>query len=254
MSYRVITVYLDHSPLLAATIALAADIAVARKAHLIGVAAAADAQSPEAFRIFDGAMRRAGVASFENRLLEGDAASSLSDSGRYSDLIVLGRRAPDDPGQATHVDFCEFIAQNSACAVLVAPPGAHAPGLLRRPLLAWNGSRIAARAVHASLPLLRQVGCATVGVINSPIGMPGQEAEPGAAIARYLGHHGISADIVRQTVDTDPGHALLALADSGQHDLLVLGSHAHPQFNDVLHHGTTRTVLEVGRIAALLYR
>jgi nucleotide-binding universal stress UspA family protein len=254
MAYKVITVYLDHSPLLAATVALAADIAIAQGAHLIGAASGADAQAPEALQVFDSVMRRAGVASFATRTLEGDLASMLGDSGRYCDLIVLGRRPPDDPGAAMHVDFCEFIARNSACPVLIAPQDAHLHGMPRHPLVAWNGSRIAARAVHAALPLLHQAGKVTVAIVNSPIGVADQETAPGADIARYLHHHAIAVDLVQQTVDIDAGHALLALADARNSDLLVLGANVHPQFRDVLHQGTTRTVLEAGRIAALLYR
>jgi len=257
MSYKIISVHLDHAPLLAATVALAADIAVAQDAHVIGVVAAAahaDAQAPEAFLVFGGAMRRAGVASFETRLLDGDPATSLSLMGRYCDLLILGRRQADDPGFEVHSDFCEFIAINCACPVLVAPSGSHMPGLPRRPLIAWNGSRIAARAVHAAMPLLHAASQATIAVINAPAGVPSQEADPGAGIALYLRHHGVSAHIVRQTVDADAGHALLALADTLHCDLLVLGSNAHPHFDDVLHQGATRTVLETGKIAALLYR
>lgn len=259
MSYKIIAVHLDHAPLLAATVGLAADIAIAQGAHVIGIVAAsahteAHEQAPEAFLVFGGAMRRAGVASFETRLLEGDPASGLSMMGRYCDLMILGRREADDPDFGIHADFCEFVAVNCACPVLLAPAAAHAPGLPRRPLLAWNGSGIAARAVRAALPLLHAARQATVAVINAPVGVPSQEIDPGAAIALYLRHHGVSADVVRQTVDADAGHALLTLAETLHCDLLVLGSNAHPHFDDVLHQGATRTVLEAGKIAALLYR
>jgi nucleotide-binding universal stress UspA family protein len=256
MSYKTIAVYLDESPMLPATLALTCDIAVSQGAHVTGMAAGIGGASrpPDAFQLFGRMMEDAGVASFETRLLDGDAASSLSLAGRYYDLIVLGRHPQDAPAFAEHVDFCEFVAVNSACAVLVAPDSLHGSGVPRRPLVAWNGSLIAARAVHAALPLLEVAGCATVAMINVAPGITAHEPEPGAAIARYLQHHGISADLVRQTVDIDAGHALLALADTLHADLLVVGSHAHPTFNDVLHHGATRTVLQVGRIAALLYR
>lgn len=256
MSYKTLTVYLDDSPWLVPTLTLAADIALAQDAHVTGMAAGrgrAD-QPPETFQVFSSVMQRAGVASFETRLLYGDPASSLSLSGCYHDLIVLGPRPKDDPGFAAHVEFCEFIAINSACAVLVAPQGLSIPGLPRRPLVAWNGSKIAARAVRAALPLLQAARHTTVAVVNIPQGITDQEPDPGAAIALYLRRHGVSADVVHQTVDTDAGHALLALADTLQNDLLVLGSHAHPLFNDVLHQGATRTVLQDGCIALLLYR
>lgn len=256
MSYKMIAVYLDDSPMLSATLALAADVAIAQGAHVTGMAAGIGStpSPPNAFQVFSGVMVRAGVASFDTRLLDGDTASSLSLCGRYHDLIVLGRHPQNAPVFAAHVDFCEFVAINSACAVLVAPADLHASGMPRRPLIAWNGSLIAARSVRAALPLLQAAHRATVAMINVPDAITAHEPDPGAEIACYLRHHGISAGIVRQTVDTDAGHALLALAGTLQADLLVLGSHAHPLFNDVLHQGATRTVLQSGRIAALLYR
>lgn len=256
MSYRMIAVYLDDAPSLSAMLALAADIAVAQGAHVTGMAACADDASPppKAFDLFGRMMERAGVISFDTMLLDGDRARSLSLCGRYYDLIMLARYPQNAAAFAAQGDFCEFVAINSACPVLVAPAALEAPGMPQRPLVAWNGSVIAARAVRAALPLLQAARRATVAMINVPPDLTVHEPKPGAAIARYLRHHGISADLVRQTVDTDAGHALLALAGTLQSDLLVLGSHAHPLFNDVLHQGATRTVLQSSRIAALLYR
>lgn len=256
MSYKMIAVYLDDAPSLSAMLTLAAGIAIAQGAHVTGMAVCPDdtALPPKAFDLFCRIMEREGVLSFDTRRLDGDSATALSLCGRYYDLIMLARYPRNAAGFAAQGELCEFVAINSACPVLVAPDAMDTPGMPQRPLVAWNGSVIAARAVRAALPLLQASRRATVAMINVPPDSTAHEPEPGAAIVRYLRHHGIAADVVRQTVDIDAGHALLALADTLQSDLLVLGSHAHPLFNDVLHQGATRTVLQSSRIAALLYR
>src|SRR5690349_14029850 len=173
-------VHLDEAPFLAAKVAQAADSAASQGAHVIGLAAAAAAPEvppAEAFSVFGEAMRRAGVASFEERLMEGDAASGIAALGAYADLILLGRREAGDPHADVHAAFCEFIAMNCGCPVLVtASTGRHAV-LPRRALVAWNGSTLAARAVRASLPLLRAATEVRVATINAPAGATGAESD-----------------------------------------------------------------------------
>jgi nucleotide-binding universal stress UspA family protein len=81
--------------------------------------------------------------------------------------------------------------------------------------------------------------------------MPDDTAEE-AALRTYLARHGIDGELTKLTVDVDAGHALLSLAATLGADLLVAGYHAHPQFDDVLHRGVTRTLLQEGGIATLL--
>lgn len=250
MSYKVLLVHLDKAPLLAACVAQAAAIAVAQHAHVIGLAArAAEPEVPaaEAFSVFAAAMRRAGVASFEERLVEGDPAAAIGAAGCYGDLLILARREPDDPGANAHAAFCEYVMMNCGCPVLLSGSAAHHGGMPRRVLIAWNGSARAARALRAALPLLHQAVEVRVAMINAP-----PDPAPESGIRLYLSRHGIDAQAQRLTVDVDPGHALLSLCAALGAELLVAGFHAHPQFDDVLHRGFTRTVLQEGTVATLM--
>jgi nucleotide-binding universal stress UspA family protein len=252
MSYKVLLVHLDRAPLLAGVVEQAADIAVAHGAHVIGVAArAAEPEVPaaEAFSVFAAAMRRAGVASFEERLIDGDPASGIAAACLHADLALLGRRERDDPGADAHAAFVEFVAMNCGCPVLIAGAGPRHAGMPRKALIAWNGSARAARALRASLPLLSRSQQVHVAMINAR-----DDAQEEAALLSYLGRHGIQAETVRLTVDLDVGHALLALAATLGSDLLVIGFHAHPQFDDVVHRGVTRTLLQEGTVATLMCR
>lgn len=250
MPYRVLLVHLDKSPWLAAAVEQAADIAVSQGAHVIGLAAKAaepEVGAAEAFSVFASVMRRAGVASFEERLIDGDPADGIATACRYGDLAILGRRDSDAPDAAAHAAFCEYVMMNASCPVLIAGTAAHHGGMPRRGLIAWNKSDRAARALRAALPLLRQAVDVRVAMVNTPAD---SETEP--ALRIYLARHGINAQVVQLTVDVDPGHALLSLAATLGSELLVAGFHAHPQFDDVLHRGVTRTLLQEGAVSTLL--
>lgn len=250
MSCKVLLIHLDKAPLLAAAVEQAAGIAAAHGAHVVGLAArAAEPEVPaaEAFSVFAAAMRRAGVPSFEERLIAGDPAAGFVDACRFADLAIVGRRERDDPGADSHAAFIEYVAMNAGCPVLVAGADARHVGMPHRALIAWNRSSRAARALRAALPLLRRVSELRVAMINMP-----DDAAEEAALRTYLARHGIDGELTKLTVDIDAGHALLSLAATLGADLLVAGYHAHPQFDDVLHRGVTRTLLQEGGIATLL--
>src|SRR3546814_1328284 len=67
----------------------------------------------------------------------------------------------------------------------------------KRILLAWNGSREAARAAHDALPFLKKAEAVTV-FSASP--HEGQHAL-GADIAAHLGRHGVNATTANTTAD-----------------------------------------------------
>jgi nucleotide-binding universal stress UspA family protein len=133
-----------------------------------------------------------------------------------------------------------------------APPG---DGFARRVLLAWDGSREAAAAMGAAVPLLaaRRVGDGRDAVRSRagarrlrgpaarperlPGAPPGQRRHPGARTARYGG---------------DTGHALLSVADELGAGLLVMGCYGHSRLRELCLGGASRTVLAETRIPTLL--
>jgi nucleotide-binding universal stress UspA family protein len=167
-------------------------------------------------------------------------------------VLEQGDARSDAPAFST--DFVEYVVINCACPVLVVPGSASGTesgaSTGDRVLIAWNASSMAARAVRDAMPFLMRAGKVHVAIINSAPDTPG--TEPGAQVAAYLARHGIDAEVVRQTVDTDAGSALLSLADRLSSTLLVMGCAAHQRGRGLLIGGATRTVLQSARIPVLM--
>jgi nucleotide-binding universal stress UspA family protein len=109
----------------------------------------------------------------------------------------------------------------------------------KRPVIAWNGSVEAARAVSAALPLLHNAAKVTVLMFANQ----GGSSEPGADIAQYLVRHGIEVEVKVCPPASDAGHAILSEAAKLQADLLVMGAYGHSRFREMVLGGATRTIL-----------
>jgi nucleotide-binding universal stress UspA family protein len=141
---------------------------------------------------------------------------------------------------------------NSGRPVLLAPYAGQFPTLGERPLIAWNGSVEAVRAVSAAIPLLRRAANTTVAVFNPGAGTGIHGEEPGADIALYLSRHGVKVDVMQEKTDAEAGEALLSLAANLNSSLLVVGCYGTSRFREILLGGATRTVLESMTIPVLM--
>lgn len=277
MSYKIIVVQIDEDDASLPRMELAASIALAEEAHLIGAAVAvqradgaeersssthANAGSARgwgheaAFERFERIARRIGVASFERRLIEGDPSTGFSHQGRHSDLLVLaqGNNAPEAVGLAA--DFVEYVVMNAGCPVLVVP-GANFRAALGNPaestiLIGWNESVAAARAVRDAMPFLARARELHLAVLDVGPGSHAGIEAPGAEIAVYLDRHGLPVEVHRRPAGEDAGHALLDLAHRLNCGLLVMGGVAHQHGRGMLLGGATRSVLTSARIPVLM--
>lgn len=262
MSYRTIAVHVEPSVHMRNRVEAAIRLAMEEDAHLVGVAVTGiPADRPalevrpqhetEALDEFERLVRQAGVGSFEKRLVEDDMANGISVQGLYTDLIVLGRRGAD-ASAAGEVDFLQYVVLNSGCPVLIVPESAQFRHPGERVLLAWNASKAAAHAVRSALPVLKRASLVEIAMINADARPEVHGEEPGADIGAYLARHGVPVAVIRQTMDTGPGRALLSLAAHQSSDMLVMGCVAHPRYPGVLLGGATRTVLESATIPVLM--
>lgn len=277
MSYRTILVHVDDSRHAAERIKIAADLAMKDNAHVIGAATTgiSDLVYPggigtsgipdigpvlEVLRqrarrtlgAFENAMQKAGVASFEKRLIADEAGPGISLQARYCDLVVIGQTVPNDPEPAAAADFPEFVVMNSARPVLIVPYAGQFGSVGKKPLIAWDASKAATRAVANALPLLKRAAAVEVAVFN-PAEQAGVHGEqPGADIALYLARHGIKVNVTQQTVNMPVGAALLSLASDLNADLIVSGGYGHARFREILLGGVTRTLLESMTVPILM--
>jgi nucleotide-binding universal stress UspA family protein len=172
---------------------------------------------------------------------------------RTADIVILGK--PEDgetvEGGGNMVHDVLFGAGAPVIVVPSAPP----EDAGRRVVIAWNGSREAARAVKDALPILERAEKVTVLCVDQD-GQGGNmrgNVPPGRALADQLSRHGIAAaedNIVRGGIAV--GDAILSrIADLGG-DLLVMGAWGHSRLRQFVLGGVTRRILENCAVPVLM--
>jgi nucleotide-binding universal stress UspA family protein len=145
----------------------------------------------------------------------GDIVATL---GPGYDLILVERMQREAGPEADLLNAALF---ESGRPVLLLPPGLPALPFVR-PVLAWNGTAMNARAIHSALPLLAQA-CRAVLLIGSGAGRANADA-----LLEYLQAAGLAAEVrsyaSERLTARGRGRALIAAARSLDADLLVTGA------------------------------
>lgn len=168
------------------------------------------------------------------RSLNADFGDELIAAMRRSDLTILPQgHAPIVSEQ--DADAASLTLQSGA-PVLILPDGAAAGPVARRILVAWNGSREAARALRESWPLLG--GAEKVLVLI--VGETSQRAsEP--MLRELFERHEIRADFIfREGDDGSAGRAMLEEVTREAIDLVVMGLYGHARWRETLIGGASR--------------
>ncbi len=277
MAYRTILVHVDDTRHMQRCIEVAARIARAEQAHLIGAAGTSihtplyptgladptlptlNARAEQAqqrlervLSVFDAAMGRIGVASFETRLIEGDAVEAISVLARHCDLVVLGQTDPDAPAPLLPADFPEDVILRCGRPVLVVPRAGQFDTVGRKPLVAWDSSMSAARSVANAIPLLQRAEQIDL-VMFSPGAKDGAHAKQSRTdMALYLARHGINIKAEHRRAAVQVGPALLSLSSELGSDVIVMGAYGHHRLRDILLGSVTQSILQSTTVPALM--
>lgn len=183
----------------------------------------------------------------------GYSAASLIDSARTVDLVVAGQGESGLLSESRS-DLENFLFE-SGRPVLLVPYILKQPKPIKRVLIAWNGSREAARATFDALPFLKAAEAVEVFSVDPPETSMQSAEMAGAEIAATLARHGVNVTVVRQESDNIPASAAIEnrLSDSSI-DLLVMGAYSHKRWWETLFGGVTRTVLDSMTALTLLSR
>lgn len=211
----------------------------------------------QALRRFEAIASEQGVP-HDARLIMDEADDGLAMLSRFADLLVVSQ---DDPAESLsdHVlRLPDYVIMNSARPVLVIPHGEGLPsaGFAHRVLLAWDGSREAAAAMAASVPLLRRAEAVTVAMLSGPALAPAECQAQRDDLLGFLGRHRVRAEVLVRDASAsragDIGRALLSMGDELGVGLLVMGCYGHSRMRELCLGGASRTVLAEARIPALL--
>ena len=277
MSYKSILVHVDQSPHADTRIRVAAQIAAASGAHLIGAAMTGVARfmyqtgavayagpSPaastdflylrasQALDQFDAIASANGVRTFEKQQIDDDEEDGLVLQSRYSDLVVVSQHNLDTPPPGAVAHLPEYVMLNGARPVLMVPHAGRHDHIGRRPLVAWDGSTEATRAITGALPLLRRASAVALAVFNPAARVRGRGEQPAADMARYLARQDVHVEVIQQRTSIDVGNALLSMAADIDADLLVMGGYGHSRFRELLLGGVTQTILKSMTLPVLM--
>jgi nucleotide-binding universal stress UspA family protein len=187
----------------------------------------------------------------EPRLVCDQVDNGLARLARFADLVVTSQDDPDEStGMAIRVP--EYVIMNSARPVLVVPRTGPPPAAEHKVLLAWDGSREAAFAMHASIPLLCRAAAVTVATLTGP-GLTAQDCGGDKEeLLGYLKRNEVMAAFMTQKASDTPGRDLLTLAAIHGCNLLVMGCYGHGKWREFCLGGPSRTVLAEADIPLLL--
>jgi nucleotide-binding universal stress UspA family protein len=203
--------------------------------------------------LFLGRIEKTGL-SFEWRSLEsfsGDSALTGISSVRAADLIIAAQR---ETGGDPSADV-DTLVYDAGRPVLVVPHEGPLVTTFKHVLLAWNGSKEAARAAFDALPFIIEAEKTDILVIDPPDTLDDNSETAGAEIAAALSRHGATVSVsVQQSGNASIDDVIQTrIAETGA-DLLVLGAYSHSWLRQLLFGGVTRTVLRTVPVAAFLSR
>lgn len=197
-------------------------------------------------------------AGVEHRWLSSDMApvEALRLGARASDIVIVGQPDPDpsDPASIPYgTDVLPHeLALQAGRPVLAVPHTGEFGEIGRNILVAWNGKREAARAVHDAMPLLR--GAESVHLLAVAPEKKGRT--PLADIAEHLQRHGIR--LQSAVIDGNGsgqkrvGQILMAEAQGRGADMMVMGAFGHSRLREMVFGGVTETVLSGMTLPVLL--
>ena len=262
MPYKTLLMHLDDTEKVPTSVKFAAQLANKSDAHITGLVTETvgrinhpdvdfqnelDNMAEKASR-FEVFCEKHGVNSYEAQIMRDDPIDSLIQYARHSDLVVLNQ-----PSKQSDRRVVESILLDAGKPCLFIPYIGSFDEVGKNIMLAWDGSREAARAAADALPLLCSAESVEVVIINGGTGRKNNsDTIVDTEIAKYLARHAVNVEVKEIVSDIDIGNTLLShAADSGA-DLCVMGAYGHTRVREWIWGGATRTVLDTMTIPVLM--
>jgi nucleotide-binding universal stress UspA family protein len=176
----------------------------------------------------------------------GAALDAAAAEARYFDLSVL----PWSTQTIAAQDMAQAVVFGSGRPTMLVPPTA-SPAPINHIAIAWDGSRVAARALGDALPLLGVGGRVSVLTVQDDKPLSGSDLA--GALASSLEQRGFSATPVPISLgERAIAEALQDTSLSKGAQVLAMGGFGHSRVRDFILGGATRGVLTQLRMPILL--
>ena len=208
------------------------------------------ARSDAALAVFEAEVRNTGIG-YSLRPLTGipaDSAATVSAMARLYDLTIVLQPEPDC--ETFDNTLPQEILFQSGGPVLFIPYIHKGPWKPKHIGIAWDGSRLAARALRDAAPFLAHAQTITVISVN--------DAEIAAdasvaALEKHLTRRGLTARVERVEADrADIQSTILSVAADADLDLIAMGGYGHSRLSERILGGVTRGMLRSMTVPTLM--
>lgn len=191
---------------------------------------------------FDAELRTAGPVATWAEASDVPIIDVFARQALHADLLVLGQVDPKAPPAGVPNDFAQAVVMASGKPALIIPHIGWDRPIGDVAAIAWKESRESARAVAASLPLLRRARQVHVLTWGEPA--ESRVRGEGLDLNRFLRLHGIEAQWHAGGPEPQAiGELLLSRAFDLDADLMVMGCYGHSRARELVLGGASRTVL-----------
>jgi nucleotide-binding universal stress UspA family protein len=180
-----------------------------------------------------------------------------------ADLVIVGQHNPEASASAEFRP--EKIVITCGRPLLVLPYIGTVASVGQRVLVAWDGTREAARALHDSLPLIAGAEAVTVITIAGREGDLQWHQTSLHRIVRHLERHGLAAraeegvqseipvsDLLGVQSKITVSDLLLSRASDLGADLIVAGAYHHSRFREAMLGGVSKELLDHMTVPVLM--
>ena len=213
-----------------------------------GVQARALERANAAISVFEAEARLAkiayGVRSFA--AVPAEAGETIGALARLYDLTIVQQPEPSKASYDNEIP--QAILHNSGGPMLMVPYIHMGPLDAHHVGIAWDGSRLAARAMRDAMPFLMGAKTVTVIAVNEHASEATSDQ-----VASHLSRRGIAARVQRLTADRGKVQgALLSIAAESTIGLLAMGAHGHSRLHERLLGSVTRGMIDTMTVPVLM--
>jgi nucleotide-binding universal stress UspA family protein len=279
MMFRNILVHIPSERSIRPVIDVAVSLAIARRSHLDAVAVGYETMGA-AGMVVDGygaAVADVMDVEHEQALKRADAAISVFEIEAKHGKVAYGTRTfaaiPAEAGdtmgalarlydltvvlqpEGSHFSYDNIVPEavlfNSGGPMLMVPYIHKGPLDARHVGIAWDGSRLAARALRDALPFLTAAEAVTVIAVNEDRQDAGEASSD--HVVSHLARRGIKSHVERLTADRDNVQGtILSVATDNNIGLLVMGGYGHSRLKERILGGVTRAMFDSTTVPVLM--
>jgi nucleotide-binding universal stress UspA family protein len=177
-----------------------------------------------------------------------EAAAAVSALARLHELTIALQ--PERAQDTSDNTIPQEILFQSGGPVLLIPYTHKGPFEPKHIGIAWDGSRLAARALRDAAPFLACAQAITIITVNAAE-IPAEVSA--ATLVSHLARRGLTARIVSMSADrADIQPTILSIAADTDIDLIVMGGYGHSRMHERILGGVTRGMFQSMTVPTLM--